>query len=255
LGWQQDKIAQKRENLLNDYKELVKDIHLLREQGKKEDGNLAIKCNWNDSDYKAVCSDKLYQFNKKHGGLWCKSLACKCRKYANIEVTLDDNPCYESVALKEWRFGAGWDHNIKTGVALRPRHIKNIRDGRLAILSSVLPHHTEESERFIIALIFINKICDDPGKETIFFGDPEKSIKIDYQKHKLRFWDYYENPRKPKEVIWASGLYRYITNRCVLKMLRDIVNKQVLPKNDLEKAEILIDYLDRLEKDKTPSPE
>lgn len=41
----------------------VDEILSKREAGKKEDGNIALKCNWNDKYYKAPCSLKAYEFN------------------------------------------------------------------------------------------------------------------------------------------------------------------------------------------------
>ena len=34
-----------------------------REAGKKGDGNVALKCNWNDRNYQAPCSENAYKFN------------------------------------------------------------------------------------------------------------------------------------------------------------------------------------------------
>ena len=34
-----------------------------REAGKKEDGNIAFKCNWNDKNYQGICSNSAYRYN------------------------------------------------------------------------------------------------------------------------------------------------------------------------------------------------
>ena len=160
----------------------IDDILSKREAGKKEDGNLAFKCNWNDKHYKAPCSLEIYNLNMLQGRAWCSSLLNKCRDF-NEEVSLKSHPCYESIALKEMYFAAGIDH---TGDTIRPRHIHSARIGRMAILTTRSPL-AEEQGRLIIGCLFIKDVHDDPGGETKIYGDKEKSIELDYEKVKIKF--------------------------------------------------------------------
>ena len=195
----------------------IDDILSKREAGKKEDGNVAFKCNWNDKHYKAPCSLEAYNINMLQGRVWCSSPLNECRKY-NDEVSLKSHPCYESIALKEMFFAAGIDH---TGDSIRPRHIHSARADRMAILTT-RPPFAEEQDRLIIGCIFIKDVHDDPGQETKIYGDKEKSVAVDYDRIKIKFWDYYKNEGAENLILWASGLFRYISDEAVLNILRGI---------------------------------
>jgi hypothetical protein len=208
-----------------------------REAGKKEDGNVAFKCNWNDKHYKAPCSKKAYEFNINQGRAWCSLLECKCRQY-NDEVTIRDHPCYESIALKEMYFGAGWDH---TSERTQPRHIYSVRQGRMAILTTRLPG-AEEKDRLIIGCLYLKTVQDDPGEETKIYGDKEKSIEIDYDKVEIKFWDYYKNAGAESLMLWASGLFRYITDETVVHILKGIGEKYKNIGKNTKEVISLIDY-------------
>lgn len=212
-----------------------------REAGKKGDGNVAFKCNWNDRGYKAPCSDEVYQYNIAEGRAWCSSPSCKCRKYGQ-NVSLEDHPCYESIALKEMYFGAGWDHT--SGVE-QPRHIYNVKKNRVAILTT-RPPGTEEKDRLIVGCIFINKVRDDEGEETKIYGSKEKSIEIPFDKVKIRFWDYYKNPEAEDIILWSSGLFRYVSNKTVLSVLKAIGEKYTNTKKDVKRIHDLIKHYEQL---------
>lgn len=219
----------------------VDDILTKREAGKREDGNLAFKCNWNDKHYKAPCSLDAYSYNLSEGRAWCSSYLNKCRNY-NEEVSLKSHPCYESIALKEMYFGAGADH---TGDVIRPRHIHSARVGRMAILTTRKPWE-EEKDRIIIGCLLIKEVHDDPGQETKIYGDKEKSIEIDYDEVKVKFWDYYKNEGNENLILWASGLFRYISNETVLNILKGIGEKYRNTGRDLKKILWLIKYYEEL---------
>jgi len=215
----------------------IDDILSKREAGKKEDGNVAFKCNWNDKLYKAPCSKKIYEFNISQGRVWCSLPESNCRQF-NKEVTIEEHPCYESIALKEMYFAAGWDH---AGGKNQPRHINNVRQGRMAILTT-RPPGTEEKDRLIIGCLYIKAVQDDPDEETKIFGDKEKSLEIDYDKVKIKFWDYYKNAGNEDLILWASGLFRYITDETVLNILKGIGEKYKNAAKDTKKIISLIKY-------------
>ena len=198
----------------------IDDLLSKREAGKKEDGNIAIKCNWNDRKYIGVCSEDAYAYNQVAGGPWCSSPGCKCREFQGIP-SINNHPCYESIALKELYFGAGWDH---TGGINKPRTLRHVSEGRTAVLTTRLPW-SDERDRIIIGCLFIDRVLDDPGQETEIYGDRLKSIIIDFDKYRFKFWDYYKNPNAPDVIFWGSGLVRYITDESALNILRSIGEK------------------------------
>lgn len=215
----------------------VDEILSKREAGKKEDGNIALKCNWNDKYYKAPCSLTAYKFNLSENKAWCSSPLSKCREFTD-EVSLEHHPCYESIALQEMYFGAGWDH---TGEKTQPRHIYSVRRGRLAIFTT-RPPGAEEKDRLIIGCLFIENVADDPGEETKIYGDRAKSLEIDYDEIKVKFWDYYKNAGDENLILWASGLFRYISDETVLNILKGIGEQYKNTGRDVIKIIELIRY-------------
>jgi len=163
VGDIQNRVVSNRTSMLEFLAKRVDDILSKREAGKKEDGNIALKCNWNDKYYKTPCSLTAYNYNLSAGRAWCSSPLSKCREFTD-EVSVEHHPCYESIALKEMYFGAGWDH---TGEKTQPRHIYSVRRGRMAFLTT-RPPGADEKDRLIIGCLFIKKVADDPGEETKF---------------------------------------------------------------------------------------
>lgn len=212
-----------------------------RDAGKKGDGNIALKCNWNDKNYRAPCSEEAYEFNINEGRAWCSSPFCKCREHGE-EVNLENHPCYESIALKEMYFGAGWDH---TAERQQPRHIRYVKKDRMAILTT-RPPGSEEVDRLIIGCLFINRINDDPGEETKIYGDKDKSIVVPFQEIKIRFWDYYKNPEAEDIIFWASVLFRYVTNGTVLSVLKETGEQYTYTGRDVHKVIDLIKHYEKL---------
>lgn len=239
----QNRIVSNRAFELESLARKVDEILSKRETGKKEDGNIALKCNWNDKYYKAPCSLTAYNFNLSEGKAWCSSPLSKCREFTD-EVSLAHHPCYESIALKEMYFGAGWDH---TGEKTQPRHIYSVRRGRLAILTTRSPG-AEEKDRLIIGCLFIDNVADDPGEETKIYGDRAKSIEIDYDEIQVKFWDYYKNAGDENLTLWACGLFRYISNAMVLNILKGIGEKYKNSGRDVSKIIELIRYYEDLTK-------
>lgn len=175
------------------------------------------------------------------GRAWCSSPLCRCQEYGE-EVNLERHPCYESIALKEMYFGAGWDHS---GEREQPRHIHSVREDRMAILTTRLPG-SEEVDRLVIGCLLINRVNDDSGEETRIYGDTEKSIKIPFQELKIRFWDYYKNPGAEDIILWASGLFRYITNGTVLSILKAIGEQYTNTHRDVHKVVNLVKHYEKL---------
>ena len=110
-----------------------------RKIGKKEDGNIALKCNRNDRNYQGVCSDSAYLYNQIYGGPWC--IYSRYRQFVNLPTPPNDC-CYESRALIDYNFGAGWDHGPH-GEPIYPRKIKSAKRGKIALLTTQSPdsHH------------------------------------------------------------------------------------------------------------------
>ena len=210
-----------------------------RDAGKKGDGNVALKCTWNDRGYKGPCSDEAYRFNVSEGRAFCSLPKGRCRKYTQ-DVSLEENPCYESIALREMYFGAGWDHS---GVKERPRTIHHVKEGRIAVLTT-RPPGTKEGDRLVIGCLLIHRVLDDPGEETKIFGDKARSMEVPFDEVEVHFWDYYKNPEAEDVILWASGLFRYISNQTVLGILKGIERKYEDTGRDTSRVRGLIGHVE-----------
>ena len=206
-----------------------------REAGKKEDGNIAFKCNWNDAGYKGICSNEVYQNNRK--SLRSQCARSDCREYIGKPPPIDQC-CYECQALRILKFGAGWDHD-EAGNAVRPRHIWNTKKGRIAILTTIPPW---TSSRLVVGAFQIKEVKDDSERETYIFGD-EVSALDDMLGYSIDFWSYYKNPWKPESKAWGQGLFRYISNVTVLGILEEYKKHKISDSSDTSRVDALIGVL------------
>jgi len=212
-----------------------------KEAGKKEDGNIAFKCNWNDRNYKGICSEKAYKYNQIWGGPWCYH--SKCRQYVNLP-TPPDNCCYESRALIDCNFGAGWDHDEINGAPIRPRAIRSAKKGKFAILTTIRPN---TDDRVIVGLFQISKIAEDPGQETFIYGDKGTMLN-DMLNYEIMFWNHHENPNNPSSKAWATGLFRYVSDLAIFGVLTEYIEKKGQRHEDISKAKVLLQSLVNISK-------
>ena len=203
-----------------------------REAGKKEDGNIAFKCNWNDKNYQGICSESAYKYNQIYGGPWC--LYSKCRQFMDLPTPPEDC-CYESRALIDCNFGAGWDHGLH-GEPIYPRKIRSARQGKIALLTTQVPNC---QSRLIVGAFKIIKLVEDPGKETFLYGDRETMLD-DMLKYEIRFWRYHKNPHNPDSQAWSTGLFRYVSDIAILGILEEYIDKKHKERSDASKAEKLV---------------
>lgn len=226
--------------------EKTKNEHQMK-KSYKDDGNIAIKCNWNDRGFKAPCSNKAYKYNILRNKKWCTSPLNSCRDY-DSNLSTDHFPCYESIALKELYFGAGFKIKDSFNTLSNPKRFRDIKIGRVAILTTVPPNH-QEYDRLVVGILFINELNNNPGEATTIKGDKEKSIEVPFNKIKIKLWDHFTYERSKQVGIWGSGLTRHIPNSTVLSILTELFNKFHKKSKELEKIIHLINYYMTLEID------
>lgn len=207
-----------------------------REAGKKEDGNIAFKCNWNDKGYKGICSDAAYQYNQVYGGPWCRYQHGRCRRFVGCEPIPEDC-CYEARALIDYKFGAGWDHDeYGNPIPGGERKIRSARKGKIALLTTVPPG---SPDRLIVGAFLIDRVLDDPGVETFIVGDRDFRLD-DMLIYTIKFWNYHKNAVNPSSTAWATGLFRYVSDAAVLGILEEYIHKKSLIGGDTTKAKDLL---------------
>lgn len=212
-------------------------------QGEKEinqsnKSNIAFKSNYcdggsdkNSVGYKGVCSDEVIKYNiKKAKHVWCSTPESVCNKYLNGEMSrkkLDDFckgngfVCYESQMLRLWRAYAGiTQKGDKKG---QPMTFRQVEENSLAILTTRLPDEREE-ERFIFAVFLIDKYFEGSElDEGYVSADPKYRIELSPREAKrLKFWDFYYNPKSTEKIFFGSGLHRYLTDIQAAQILKEI---------------------------------
>lgn len=151
-----------------------------------------------------------------------------------------DNCCYESRALIDCNFGAGWDHG-PNGEPLNPRKIQSVKTGKIALLTTI-PKPLEYDkvipnalDRILVGAFEIVKIKEDPGQETFIYGD-STTLLDDMTVYNIHFWDHHSNPRNPASKQWSTGLFRYVSDIAVLGILEEYINKKIMNHEDPGKA-------------------
>ena len=178
--------------------------------------NLAFKCNWMDTDYEKPCTAMGRRYNIYDAKRpWCSQPHNECCLYEEGELkNIEPFPCYESMIVPQWVFGAGMHHGgVRDGQGIR---IKDEMTGKVAVLTTRGPGEGEE-DRSIFAYLRIRKQYTDESEITMIEGDPETSLKVPAQ-FRLRFWDYYSNA-KSDAIRWGTGLFRYLSDKEVRAIL------------------------------------
>ena len=197
---------------------------------------IAFKMNYCDGGqdsehvgFYGICSDAVVKYNiKTEKHRWCSKEDCACKQYYDKKISRDELnnqwseevdgafTCYESAALRDWCFEAGYD-DYNGG-----RKIRGAKAGHLCLLTTVAPNMKEE-DRFIVAMFIIGKIFEGNEDESGFVCANDN---FDYclefspnEARKMKFWQVYQNPNAPDRIQWSSGLFRYFSDTDAVKFL------------------------------------
>ena len=220
--------------------------------------NVAFKCTFCDggksSDhigFNGLCSAEIIQYNvqvKKHR--WCTAPDSLCYQYSTGYIKsyseLKDRSqkfdfiCYESAMLRDWSAYAGVSRGEKRNEI--PMKLKWVRTNNLAVLTTRLPH-AEEKDRYIFAVFLVTKADEGDADDTGFVSAGDSQYRIEMnpnEARKLRFWDYYFCPNAQNQIIFGSGLHRYLSDNQAVQILKDIVRI----KNGTPQQKIAEQFLD-----------
>lgn len=190
--------------------------------------HLAFKCTYNDGGegdlvgFNGICSLGNIKRNIESGRVWCNQPECPCKQYYDRGFT-GRQPigpcCYESALFRDWSFGAGvYHHGRKKGQSIP---IANAEVGRVAILTTPFPKD-EEGDRKIIGLFRIGEVLPSDGG-TLVIADEEHRVRLPREEAEgLYFWDYFQNPNSPESIAWGTGLFRYLTDAQVARIVKDV---------------------------------
>lgn len=212
------------------------------------DGNIVFKVSFNDKNWSGICTSDTYKYNSfsAHKMFWCNmqaNLTANCQKAKDSDLSKNYYPCYDSVANLLTQFTPGWNHGQDA-----PHICLKAKVGKIALLTSLYPESGQE-ERFIFTLFEIErviKIQTDIGDfvksgTEFYIGNPATAVKLRKDQY-LNYWDFTQNetnnPRFKK--YWGSGLFRYLNDEIVAKVLTNIVSSKQFDIDQKENAKILL---------------
>jgi hypothetical protein len=142
----------------------------------------------------------------------------------------------------EWRYGSGTKHSGPNEG--KPIHMRQVEEGKFAVLTTRFPGEREEKRR-IIGLFQIGSV--DETRETMIYAAEKGRIRLPIEEaRELYFWAYYSNQYGGPS--WKTHLFRYLEDSQVHRILTDLVatvreeetRSQVkyLLKNSFRKSEI-----------------
>ena len=205
---------------------------------KKVDSNIAFKCSYCDGGstdntlgYKAVCSDVNINYNINVAkNKVCSAPECNCYQYLQGNISRDEldsrnnnekNSCYESQLLNKYRAYPDMSFNGKSGEKVK--NLKNLNRGSLVLLTTVMPNE-KEKDRLIFGVYFLQEEYDMDYKTKGYLGADDKynMVLSPEESKKLKFWDYYFNPKNPEKIANTSTLYRYLDDVQSAQVLQSI---------------------------------
>lgn len=200
--------------------------------------HIAIKCTYNDGDegflvgFNGTCTDETIKRNIESGRVWCNFSLCRDYYEDNFDTEVPKNPCYESILFKNLSYRAGIYHSGER--ANTPIHIRKTDSGKIVILTTRFPK-SKESERKIIGFFKIEEVVDRKHEETELKADKLCYLRLPRDvAYRMDFWDYYSI--KNGEKFWSTGLFRYLNDEQVLKILNDLKKQNIENKMVIEKA-------------------
>ena len=206
------------------------------------EGNIAFKVTYNDKGWSAPCSPDVFRYNAfEKKVVWCSIQAeqkvnCQSPQYVGKQMSDTFAPCYDAAAVSSLVFGPGWNHGQD-----RPFVCKEAKVGKIAVLTSRAPGEPEQ-ERFIFAILDIERITTDnqywQGVE-FYHGRKSTSLVLPPGAY-LKFWNHYANPRSPGTIMWGTGLFRYLDDACVSRILEDTAGSAKVPSHLRKRAEGLL---------------
>lgn len=190
--------------------------------------HVAFKCTFNNGDegeyvgFNGTCTENIIKRNITRGHVWCSNQSCACTKYLKEGFVGDrpSYPCLESTLFRDWEFAAGTTHHgPKAGM---PRRIDKAEPGSVVVLTTRFPDEDSEQQRRIIGLYRVGKVKDASG-ETVLAADETYRIRLPLEEaRELYFWDYYMNASGPGKPRWGTGLFRYLSDQQVARIVEDL---------------------------------
>lgn len=186
--------------------------------------HLAFKCTYCDGGqgeyvgFAGVCSDDNMRRNVQAGRIQCASGPCRDYCGRGFSGAKPEPPCFEGTLFTEWFASAGlYDSGPKRNL---PIPMKRVQKGSIAVFTSRFPDEPREEQRRVVGLFLVGRVGHDRYGSNTLYADPRLRIRfLTATARKLHFWDYYRNASG--EPRWGSGLFRYLRDDQVARLLAD----------------------------------
>lgn len=227
---------------------------------KTTDSNIAFKCFYcdggksnNSIGFKSVCSDEMIEYNINVAkNKECSSSTCNCSQYlaGNISRTeLEDrynkknNFCYENKLLNQWRAFPDISFIEKKGAKVK--NLKNVNQGSLVLLSTILPNEKEKDRIIFGVYLMQDEYSIDYNTKGFLEADQKYRIELSVEEaKKVKFWNYYFNPKNPEKITNSSTKYRYFDDVQAAQVLKAISEIKIGTPEETEATEIFKRYCD-----------
>jgi hypothetical protein len=207
---------------------------------KKIDSNIVFKCNYCDGGsnnngigYKSVCSDEIINYNINIAkNKVCSELECNCNQYLIENITrseLEDrnnenkNFCYERKLLNNWFSYPDLSFIAKNGAKVKS--LKNVNQGSLVLLSTVLPNEKEKDRIIFGAYLLQDDYLFAYNTEGYLKAHDKYRVELSLdESKKIRFWNYCYNTKNPKRIANSSTAYKYFDDVQAAQVLKAIMD-------------------------------
>lgn len=227
---------------------------------KTTDSNIAFKCYYcdggksdNSLGFKSVCSDEVIRYNINNAkNKVCSSSSSNCSQYLAGDISrteLEDrynkynNFCYENKLLNQWRAFPDISFIEKKGAKVK--NLKNVNHGSLVLLSTVLPNEKEKDRIIFGVYLMQDEYSIDYNTKGFLGADKKHKIELSLEEaKKVKFWDYYFNPKNPEKIANSSTTYRYFDDVQAAQVLKAISEVKKGTFDETAATEVLQRYCD-----------
>ena len=196
----------------------------------------AFKCTYCDGGqgeyvgFAGVCSDDNMSRNVQAGRVQCASGPCRDYCKRGFSGAKPQPPCFEGTLFTEWFASAGlYNCGPKRNL---PIPMKRVQKGSIAVFTSRFPDEPREEQRRVVGLFLVGRVGRDSYGSNTLYADPRLRVRFPTAaSRRLHFWDYYRNASG--EPRWGSGLFRYLRDDQVARLLADA---QIVLTNEEDKS-------------------
>lgn len=160
---------------------------------------------------------------------------------SELEDRNNKNKCYESKLLNDWSSYTDISFNEQNGAKVKK--LKNINQGSLVLLSTVLPDEKEKDRIIFGAYLLQEDYFFTYNTEGYLKAHHNYRIELSMDEAKrVRFWDYCYNPKNPKRIVNSSTAYRYFDDVQAAQVLKAISDIKKDTSDEKIAEEIFISY-------------